>query len=121
MNPIESIQEFLREKITEAVKQAVQNELLAIETIPEFVIEAPREKFHGDFAANIAMLLARQARMAPRKIAEILVDIIKQNPDTQIERVEVAGAGFINFFLSRAWLYDIPKTIHQLGDQYGCG
>jgi arginyl-tRNA synthetase len=120
MNPIESIQEFLREKITEAVNQAVQNELLAIETIPEFVIEAPREKAHGDFAANIAMLLARQARMAPRKIAEILVDIIKQNPDTQIERVEVAGAGFINFFLSRAWLYDIPKTIHQLGDQYGC-
>lgn len=44
MNPIESIQEFLREKITEAVNQAVQNELLAIETIPEFVIEAPGKK-----------------------------------------------------------------------------
>lgn len=121
MNPIESIQESLRGKIAEAVNQAVQNELLAIDTIPEFVIEVPREKEHGDFAVNIAMLLARQARMAPRKIADILAGIMEQSPDPWIERVEVAGAGFINFFLSKAWLYDIPLTIHKLGERYGCG
>jgi arginyl-tRNA synthetase len=119
MNPIELIQESLRGKIEEAVKQAVQKELLAVETIPEFVIEVPREKEHGDFAVNIAMLLARQARMAPRKIAEILAEVLEQSPDPRIERVEVAWAGFINFFLSKAWLYDIPLKIHKLGERYG--
>ena len=81
----------------------MQNELLVIETIPEFVIEAPRKK-HGDFAANI-YAIGPSARMAPRKIAEIVVDIIKQSPDTQIERVEVI-AGFINFF-QQSLAYDI--------------
>ena len=119
MNPIESIQESIRGKIVEAVSQAVQTEQLKIETIPAFVIEVPREKEHGDFAVNVAMLLARQARMAPGKIAAILVDIMEQNADPHIERVEVAGAGFINFFLSKAWLYDIPSLIHQMGDGYG--
>lgn len=119
MNPIESIQESIRGKIVEAVSQAVQTEQLKIETIPDFVIEVPREKEHGDFAVNVAMLLARQARMAPGKIAAILVDIMEQNADPHIERVEVAGAGFINFFLSKAWLYDIPSLIHQMGDGYG--
>lgn len=119
MNPIESIQESIRGKIVEAINQAVQTEQLNIETIPDFVIEVPREKEHGDFAVNVAMLLARQARMAPGKIAAILVDIMEQNGDPQIERVEVAGAGFINFFLSKAWLYDIPGLIHQMGDRYG--
>ncbi len=97
----------------------MQTEQLNIETIPDFVIEVPREKEHGDFAVNVAMLLARQARMAPGKIAAILVDIMEQNGDPQIERVEVAGAGFINFFLSKAWLYDIPGLIYQMGDRYG--
>jgi arginyl-tRNA synthetase len=119
MNPIESIQESIRGKIVEAVNQAVQTEQITIETIPDFAIEVPREKEHGDFAVNVAMLLARQARMAPGKIAAILVNIMEQNADPQIERVEVAGAGFINFFLSKAWLYDIPSIIHQMGDRYG--
>jgi|LSQX01.1.fsa_nt_gb arginyl-tRNA synthetase len=119
MNPIESIQESIRGIIVEAVSQAVQTEQLSIETLPDFVIEVPREKEHGDFAVNIAMLLARQARMAPGKIAAILVDIMEQNAVPQIERVEVAGAGFINFFLSKTWLYEIPCLIHQMGDRYG--
>lgn len=120
MNPIESIQQFIRDKITGAVNQARENNLLTIDSIPDFVVEVPREKEHGDFAVNIAMLLARQARMAPRKIADILVDIMQQNPDPKLERVEVAGAGFINFFLSKAWLYEVPRLIHDMGDAYGC-
>ena len=109
MNPIESIQQSIRDKITDAVNQAVKANLLTVDTIPDFVVEVPREKEHGDFAVNIAMLLARQARMAPRKIAEILVGVMKQNPDPQLEKIEVAGAGFINFFLSKAWLYEVPR------------
>jgi len=120
MSPIESIQQSIREKITDAVNQAVKNELLTIDTIPDFVVEVPREKEHGDFAVNIAMLLARQARMAPRKIADILVGIMQQSPDPQLERIEVAGAGFINFFLSKTWLYEVPRLIYNLGDAYGC-
>lgn len=121
MNPIESIQESIRQKIAGAVAQAVETGQLAIDSVPDFVIEVPREKEHGDFAANIAMLLARQARMAPRKIADILTDIMtKQGPDPQFERIEVAGAGFINFYLSKAWLFDVPRLIFDLGNNYGC-
>lgn len=120
MNPIKSIQQSIRDKITDAVNQAVKANLLTVDTIPDFVVEVPREKEHGDFAVNIAMLLARQARMAPRKIAEILVGVMEQNPDPQLEKIEVAGAGFINFFLSKAWLYEVPRLIYNLGDAYGC-
>lgn len=120
MNPIEAIQESLRNRVKDAVTEAVQAGLLQIETVPDFTIEVPREKEHGDFAVNVAMLLARQARMAPRKIAEILVDFINQGQDQLVEKVEVAGAGFINFFLGKSWLYDVPKLICRMGEQYGC-
>ena len=77
----------------------------------------PKDKQHGDFACNIAMILAKSLHMAPRAIAQTLCDRIQRNRD--IERVEVAGAGFINFYLSSAWLYETMRQIEAEQENYG--
>ncbi len=119
MNPIESIKDRLNELIVQALLDARANEQLVFENLPNFVIEVPREKGHGDFACNAAMLLARQARMAPRKIAEIIVAHFDQVKMDFVNKVEVAGAGFINFTLMNDWLYQVPEMVVKLGDDYG--
>ncbi|MEN6390354.1 MAG: arginine--tRNA ligase [Syntrophomonas sp.] len=119
MDPVQKIKTSLVQLVTKALEEAKRQELLSFSTVPDFVIEVPREKGHGDFACNAAMLLARQARMAPRQIAEILVGIIKAARPAGVEKVEAAGAGFINFYLSNDWLFEVPALVVKLGEDYG--
>lgn len=118
MNPIQSLRDSLYKTIVAALEQAKKDNLLEFSTIPDFVIEVPREKEHGDFATNVAMLLARQAKMAPRKIAEIIVAQIPVN-QAGFKKVDIAGAGFINFYLDNSWLYGIPALVQTMGNEYG--
>ncbi len=85
--------------------------------IPAFVIERTRSREHGDFAANLAMLLARPAKRNPRQIAEALIAALPAS--ALLERAEVAGPGFINFFLSAAAYHHELKRIHTQRDAYG--
>ncbi|HNX28161.1 MAG TPA: arginine--tRNA ligase [Syntrophomonadaceae bacterium] len=119
MNAIEANKSFIEAVINEALFTARQKGLLSFQDIPDYVIEIPREKGHGDFASNIAMLMARQARLAPKTIAEIIVAEIAGDKTSQLEKIEVAGAGFINFFLINNWLFDIPAQVVQMGEKYG--
>ncbi|MCL6540709.1 MAG: arginine--tRNA ligase [Roseiflexus sp.] len=113
-------QQMLKEKILEAIKKAIEEKSIQVERIPEFYMEVPQDKSHGDFAANVAMLIAREARMAPRKIAEIVAQALDIS-DTQIEKVEVAGPGFINFHLRSTWangvILDILRERQNFGRQ----
>jgi len=117
-----NVVEMLKCQISEVVKKSLIKAVKGGE-LPEFgvgeiVIETPREKEHGDFSTNIAMQAAKSAKKAPRQIA----DIITKNMDfegTYIEKVEIAGPGFINFYLSNLWLYDTLKTIQTMKDKYG--
>lgn len=98
--------------------RAVADEVLAAEPVPAFAIETPSDSSHGDFASNVAMVSAKTFRMPPRKIAEIIcerMDFI----DTYIERCEVAGPGFINFFVSRRYFSNVLKDIQADGVDYG--
>lgn len=118
MRFIETIKEDIRKRLVGAITAAGEKGELSFSQIPRFIIEIPREKDHGDFAANLAMVMAKEARMAPRKIAEIIL----ANLDTTgsyIAKTEVAGAGFINFFLNNQWLYQVPATVHKMGSSYG--
>ncbi|NMC28120.1 MAG: arginine--tRNA ligase, partial [Syntrophomonadaceae bacterium] len=119
MDPIHQLREGLRQLISTALEKARGRNLLSFDIIPDFVIEVPREEGHGDFATNIAMLLAKQARMAPRQIGEVIKDNIDLNLMPEVDKVEVAGAGFINFFLNHSWLYKLPAMVHNMGDEYG--
>lgn len=80
-------------------------------------LEVPKDKAHGDFACNIAMLLAKPLRMAPAKIAAGIIDNMEKSGS--VERVEVAGAGFINFYLNSNWLYETMRVIEEQGLDYG--
>jgi arginyl-tRNA synthetase len=119
MDPVQKVKMSLAQLVSEALEEARGQKLLSFATAPDFVIEVPREKGHGDFACNAAMLLARQARMAPRQIAEILVGVIKAGSLAGVEKVEAAGAGFINFYLSNDWLFEVPALVVKMGGDYG--
>lgn len=120
MNIIENLKTTISEKLADAYISAVEaGELSKTEADIKALIklEIPKEKAHGDFASNLAMLLAKELRMPPRKIAEAIEAHI--NKDSLIEKTEVAGAGFINFYLSNSWLYPVMQHIEEMGKDYG--
>lgn len=115
MNVVEQVQTKLKEEIKAAVIKAG----LAEEAqIPDAVLELPKDKAHGDYATNMAMQLARVAKKAPRKIAEELVENFDKNK-ASIEKIEIAGPGFINFYMNNNYLTDLIPTILKAGDRYG--
>ncbi len=118
MNPIQKVLASLHSMVIEALEKAKSEGMLNFTEIPEFLIEVPREKEHGDFACNVALLMARQAKQAPRLIAEMLLELIETD-GRPVEKIEIAGAGFINFFLDRSWLYEIPLLVHKHRNKYG--
>jgi len=103
--------------LREAIDAARASGKLQVESVPEIGLEVPRDKQHGDFASNIALVMARSARKAPREVAEIIVEHLPQGG--VIRAVEVAGPGFINFFLSNDWLYATLRAIEEQGEAYG--
>jgi arginyl-tRNA synthetase len=101
------------------VKQAVLKAGLATEEqLPDVVLETPKDKTHGDYATNMAMQLARVARKAPRAIAE---DIVANFDKTKasIEKLEIAGPGFINFYMNNSYLTALIPVVMKAGDAYG--
>lgn len=115
MTIVEQVKQQLKEEIRAAVIRAG---LAAPEQVPDVVLEAPKDKAHGDFAANMAMQLARIARKPPRKIAEELVATLDKKKG-HIRKIEIAGPGFINFFLDNAYLTNLIPTILSAGSDYG--
>lgn len=117
-NLVNQVKEKLNKRIKSAIKQAIDQGNLALNEIPEVMLEVPREDEHGDYATNVAMVLAGQAGMAPRDIAQIIVDNLSEID--VINKVEIAGPGFINFYLNNEWLYDTVELILKEGKSYGC-
>lgn len=110
------MKEILKSGIEQALQETINSGGLPTGEYPEIVLEVPPQKEFGDFSTNIAMKSARVARQNPRAIAEALIS--HMNFDW-LERAEVAGAGFINFFLKSDMVYDTLKAILNAGDQYG--
>ena len=112
------MKEQLRELILQAI-QALQNDatLPADLALPGFVIERARSREHGDFACNVAMLLAKPARAKPRELAEKLVAALPAND--LVAKVEIAGPGFINFFLAASAYHAELRRILAEADAYG--
>ena len=86
----------------------------------EFVLERPRDAGHGDLATNLAMLLARRDRLNPREMASRVVSELRF-PPTVVSRTEIAGPGFINFWLAENQLADAVAAILEQGRDYGRG
>lgn len=88
------------------------------EPLPDFRVEIPADKSHGDFAVNTAMVCAKAFKLPPRKIAEMICDELILD-GTYFERTEIAGPGFINFFLGRRWFSEIVDSVIKEGSEYG--
>ena len=109
----------LNELILNALGHAVGEGELPAEPIPAFSIQIPADKVHGDFAANVAMVSARAFKMPPRKIAETICKHLVLD-GSYFERAEIAGAGFLNFFLSHRWFEETILAVAEAGEAYGC-
>jgi len=102
-----------------AIHAAVDAGELAISEVPTIPFSPTKTPEHGDIATPIALGLAKQARMAPRNIAEIIVKYIDTDAHPVIRQIDIAGAGFINIHLSDNWLYDTLHTIAAMQSAYG--
>lgn len=115
MNIVEQIQATLKDEIKAAVLKA---NLATEDQVPAVILESPKEKAHGDYSTNMAMQLARVAKKAPRMIAEELIANFDQNK-ASIEKIEIAGPGFINFYMDNKYLTNLIPTILEAGSKYG--
>jgi len=88
--------------LLDAVGRLVADGKVPSEPVPAFKIEIPADKTHGDFATNLAMVSAKAFHMPPRNIAALICDELILDGSC-FERAEIAGPGFINFFLRRSW------------------
>lgn len=115
---VKETQEQLKAKIIQAVEAAVKNGDLPEAEMPDFIIEKPQDKKNGDFSSNIAMAGARAYRKAPRMIAESIVSNLDLE-GTLFERAEIAGPGFINFYLGDEYYSQILTDVVESGEDYG--
>ena len=115
---VSKTEDTLRNIIENAIKSAIACGDLIEADIPDFIIEKPANKANGDFSSNAAMAGARAFKKAPRMIAEAIVSKIDL-ADTWFEKVEIAGPGFLNFYLSQRYYAEILKDVFACGDDYG--
>lgn len=115
---VKEVENKLNEAIALAVEKATQSGDLPEAEMPKFIIEKPADKKNGDFSSNIAMAGARAYHQAPRMIAEAIVKNFSLDGG-YIDRCEIAGPGFINFYLSDKYYSDVLKDIVSSGDNYG--
>jgi arginyl-tRNA synthetase len=109
----EHIEELLSQALLHLIREGVLNEDCNI--APQ--LERTRTPEHGEFASNIAMVLAKRAAMPPRELAQIIIDRLP--PSRQVKLAEIAGPGFINFYLNHVALTTVVKDILYHGDKYG--
>ena len=108
----------LKEIILAAATAAHQKGIFPSSDFCEVVLEEPKVDSHGDLSTNMAMQMAKTQRMSPRKIAETLIDHLDDKKGI-IDRTEIAGPGFINFFIRPSAWYPVLAAIHEQDDQYG--
>ena len=110
------IKQILATAIKAAAQKAIDEGTVKGGELPEVLLELPPQKDFGDFATNFAMQSARALKCNPRMIAQAVVD----NLDcAYVEKMEIAGPGFINFYLKQDWMYDMLAGIIAEGENYG--
>ncbi|CAM2968704.1 arginine--tRNA ligase [Legionella worsleiensis] len=108
-----TVEHILKHSLTELQKSGA----IPADLDVEIKVDNAKDPAHGDYASNIALILAKPCRQAPRKIAELLVQAMPQDPS--IEKIDIAGAGFINFFMRSSARALIINDILKLGKDFG--
>ncbi len=115
---VEKAQRQLRDAVENALKQAMEKGALPEAALPDFVLEVPADRAHGDWACNAAMAGAKAFHAAPRKIAEAIVENLELS-GTYFKSCEIAGPGFLNFTYDERFYGEVLQDIHRLGPAYG--
>lgn len=115
---VKETENILRQKIADAINSAIKAGELPDEKPAQFNIEIPSNKANGDYSSNAAMACAKCFKKAPRMIAQSIANHIDLS-DTLFERVEIAGPGFLNFFLSDTYYSEILRDVFACGKDYG--
>ncbi|MBI5975113.1 arginine--tRNA ligase [Staphylococcus canis] len=112
-----NIVEQVKQTLVQEIKQSIQKAQLTDE-VPNIKIEIPKDTKNGDYSTNIAMVLTKIAKRNPREIAQLIVDHFDQDA-AHVESIDIAGPGFINFYLNSSYLYDVIDDALQKGSQFG--
>ena len=107
------LETLLQSALISLKQEGVIDENLSV----NILLERSRDAQHGDFATNLAMVLAKSAKMNPRVLADKMVAVIPD--DKAVNKIEIAGPGFINFFIDESTQFDVVKQIHELGPDFG--
>ena len=116
--PISRRREKIAREITQALENARAAGALSFSELPAFVVETPREAAHGDFATNVALLLAKEARLNPRAVAETIAAHFHPQA-AGVAELSIAGPGFINFCMPALWQTGLLTEILAAGEKYG--
>lgn len=111
------MKDHVAELISAALKTLADNGVLPNDINPRIMVDRTKDKSHGDLASNIAMTLAKAAKKPPREIAQLIIEALPTS--TQLNKAEIAGPGFINFFLNEAAASAVISDILSQGKQYG--
>jgi len=108
----------IQKAVEEAYRQGINEGVLPDLTLPaSHQVVPPKQELHGDFASNLALITASEAKRSPRELAGCLAKILETNP--LFNKIEVAGPGFLNFFVATTWCQENLRTIWEAGDSYG--
>lgn len=114
-----TVREKLREILKVSLEECLAAGTLLSGSLPTLVIETPADPLHGDFATNVAMQLAKSERKAPRAVADIIVGQLAKSSEI-FARIEIAGPGFINFYLQSSFWQQQLTAVLAAGAAYGC-
>ena len=115
MNAVEQLQQSIKDALKAAINQAG---LVEAGTELNIHLETPKDKANGDFATNVAMQLTKLAKKPPRAIAESILENVKTE-GTDIEKIEIAGPGFLNITVRKDFLAGVVKAAFEQGENYG--
>ncbi len=112
----------MKKRVSEVVIQALNalktNGTLEFDQVPKFQVDIPKVADHGDFATNAALILAKSARRSPRQLAELIRDTLNP-PAGMLAKVDIAGPGFINFFIQDTYWLQVLADIEAAQGTYG--
>ena len=116
--PIMSMKKRVAEVVTQTLETLKANGILEFSQVPNFQVDIPKVADHGDFATNAALILAKSARRSPRQLAELIRDTLNP-PAGMFAKVEIAGPGFINFFIQDTYWLQVLADIEAAQGTYG--
>ena len=118
INTIAQAKNDVKEIVMNAIGNAVAEGKLPAEPMPAFAIEIPNDKSHGDFSCNAALVSAKAFKQNPRSIAEVIMENAVLE-GSAFEKIEVAGPGFLNFFVGKTWFAETVNAVLEEKENYG--